>query len=113
VALSTSATLTPGFRRNRMALGSLRPLAVETTLTAPDWVLPPTVIEDLVRVRERVGSVDACAEEATIRAPAEANKLVAARRAAMSAPLSASRRERYGIRLSLSVGRQNYLERLS
>ena len=43
-----------------MTLGSLTPVAVETTLTAPDCVAPPTVIEELlVIVSERVGSVEA------------------------------------------------------
>ncbi len=31
-----------------MAVASLMPLALDTTLTAPDCVAPPTVIEDLV-----------------------------------------------------------------
>src|ERR1700693_961147 len=42
-----------------MMPASLRPLAVETTLTAPDCGAAPTVIDEWVTVSASVGSVDA------------------------------------------------------
>jgi hypothetical protein len=98
-ALSTSATVTPGLRRNRIAFPSLMPVAVETTLTAPDCVLPPTVIEDLVSARDRVGSVDACAAPAAIRPPARTSEALASTVATKATPRrGAIGLQRYDIR---------------
>jgi hypothetical protein len=52
---------------NRIAVPSLTPDAVVTTLTAPDCVGPVTVIEDLVTAIDRMGSVDAWADAAESR----------------------------------------------
>jgi len=62
-----------------MAPASLTPVAVVMTLTPPDCVAPPTVIEDLVIVSERVGSVDACAEPTANKPPAKARSTLTAR----------------------------------
>ncbi|HEV3190180.1 MAG TPA: hypothetical protein VGY54_06760 [Polyangiaceae bacterium] len=65
--------------RKRIAVPSLTPVAVEMTLTAPDCVLPPTVMADFVSVSVSVGSVDAGADAAP-------SKLNTARNDATSAP---------------------------
>jgi hypothetical protein len=53
---------------------SFTPIAVETTLTAPDWRVPPTVIDVLLMAIVSVGSVDAaCAQDAVIELPATAS----------------------------------------
>src|ERR1700728_3221709 len=101
MAASTPSKVAPGFNRNRIAPASLTPVAVETTLTAPDCVVPPTVIEVLVIASERVGSVEACADAADTK-PTEAS------RAAMNTPLSGPRMERNDIRLILSINTADY-----
>src|SRR5271157_4202460 len=81
----------PGFRRNRRTFASLTPVAVVTTLTPPDCVLPPTVIEELVSVSVSVGTADACAE------PVD-SKPIATSSDAMNTPTIGERRERWGMR---------------
>src|SRR5450631_2138867 len=95
LAFSTSSKVTPGFRRNRMAVASLTPVTVVTTLTPPDCVLPPTVIEDLVSVSVRVGSV-ACADAATRRLTTAASET-------KNTAFNGRRLERLDMRLVLSV----------
>ncbi len=80
---STSATVTPGFSGNRIALASFVPVAVVTMLTAPDCVVPPTAIEVFVTASVSVGSVAACAAPAAIRL-ADASSAAAAASVARS-----------------------------
>src|ERR1700677_3317802 len=77
MAASTSSKVAPGFSRNRITPASLTPVAVETTLTPPDCVAPPTVIEDLVTVSVRVGSVEAAAAALTAIVPPTVSRALA------------------------------------
>src|ERR1017187_3649485 len=112
LAFSTSSKVTPGFRRNRMAVASLTPVAVVTTLTPPDWVLPPTVIEVLVSVRVSVGTVDACAPPAASRPRARKGHTHAMpARAIVRCGMRRLQRYDIGLILSLAGAEQACLDR--
>src|ERR1700721_90845 len=77
MAASASSKVAPGFRSARITFASLTPVAVETTLTAPDCGAPETVIEELVSVSERVGSAEAAAAEPAAIVPPAASRALA------------------------------------